>query len=61
MIRRISVKSCLLAAMHVTTALWTADAMTEWRYFDLEALIHGGAISPRHVRLPSSIHSPGAM
>lgn len=35
----------LLAAMHVTAALGTADAMIEWRYFDLEAHIYGGALS----------------
>lgn len=34
----------LLAAMHVTSALGTADAMIEWRYFDLEANIFGGAL-----------------
>ena len=36
----------LLAAIHVTAALGTADAMIEWRFFDLEAQLYGGAISP---------------
>jgi L-alanine-DL-glutamate epimerase-like enolase superfamily enzyme len=31
----------LLAAIQVTAALGTADAMIEWRYFDLEAQIYG--------------------
>jgi L-alanine-DL-glutamate epimerase-like enolase superfamily enzyme len=26
--------------------------MIEWRYFDLEAHIYGGAFSPHHGRLP---------
>ena len=41
----------LLAAMHVTAALGTADAMIEWRYFDLEAKIYGEALSTCHGRV----------
>ena len=37
----------LLAAVHVTAALGTADAMIEWRFFDLEAQLYGGRFSPR--------------
>jgi L-alanine-DL-glutamate epimerase-like enolase superfamily enzyme len=37
----------LLAAIHVAAALGTADAMIEWRFFDLEAQLYGGAISPK--------------
>jgi len=48
----------LLAAMHVTAALGSADAMIEWRYFDLEAQIFGGALSPCHGLL-SVPQSPG--
>jgi L-alanine-DL-glutamate epimerase-like enolase superfamily enzyme len=36
----------LLAAIHVIAALGSADAMVEWRYFDLEAQLYGGLISP---------------
>jgi len=36
----------LLAAIHVTAALGTADAMVEWRYFDLEAQLYGGVLTP---------------
>ena len=36
----------LLAAIHVTAALGSGDAMVEWRYFDLEAQIYGGLLSP---------------
>lgn len=31
----------LLAAIHVTAVLGTAEAMIEWRYFDLEAPLYG--------------------
>jgi L-alanine-DL-glutamate epimerase-like enolase superfamily enzyme len=41
----------LLAALHVTAALGTADSMIEWRYFDLEAQIYGGALSTQRGRL----------
>ena len=36
----------LLAAIHVTAALGTPDAMIEWRYSDLEALPYGDAVAP---------------
>ena len=36
----------LLAAIHVTAALGTADAMIEWRYFDPEAQLYGGVLTP---------------
>lgn len=36
----------LLAAIHVTAVLGTADAMIEWRYFDLEAQLYGGVLTP---------------
>jgi L-alanine-DL-glutamate epimerase-like enolase superfamily enzyme len=41
----------LLAAIHVAAALGTADTMIEWRWFDLEATIHGGTLSPKHGRI----------
>lgn len=41
----------LLAAIHTTAALGTADAMIEWRYFDLEAQLYGGALVPVNGRL----------
>jgi L-alanine-DL-glutamate epimerase-like enolase superfamily enzyme len=34
----------LLAAIHGTAALGTADSMVEWRWFDLEATIYGEAL-----------------
>jgi L-alanine-DL-glutamate epimerase-like enolase superfamily enzyme len=34
----------LLAAIHVTAVLGTAEAMIEWRYFDLEAHVYGDAL-----------------
>jgi L-alanine-DL-glutamate epimerase-like enolase superfamily enzyme len=37
----------LLAAIHVTAALGTADSMIEWRWFDLEATIYGDKLSPK--------------
>ncbi len=36
----------LLAAIHATAALGTADTMIEWRYFDLEARLYGDALLP---------------
>ena len=47
----------LLAAIHVTAALGIADAMIEWRFFDLEAQLYGDAISPKG-RIPVPQH-PG--
>ena len=38
----------LLAAIHATAALGMPDAMIEWRYFDLEAQLYGGALVPVH-------------
>ncbi len=42
----------LLAAIHATAALGTADAMIEWRYSDLEAHIYAGALVPARGRIP---------
>jgi len=39
----------LLAAIHATAALGTADSMIEWRWFDLEAKIYRGKLSRRPV------------
>jgi L-alanine-DL-glutamate epimerase-like enolase superfamily enzyme len=41
----------LLAAIHVSAALGTADTMIEWRFFDLEAQIYGGALAPKDGRI----------
>jgi L-alanine-DL-glutamate epimerase-like enolase superfamily enzyme len=41
----------LLANIHTTAALGTADAMIEWRYFDLEAQIYGGRLNPANGRI----------
>ena len=41
----------LLAAIHATAALGTADSMIEWRLFDLEATIYGHALSPKGGRI----------
>jgi L-alanine-DL-glutamate epimerase-like enolase superfamily enzyme len=41
----------LLAALHATAALGTADAMIEWRCFDLEAQLYGGALAPERGRI----------
>jgi L-alanine-DL-glutamate epimerase-like enolase superfamily enzyme len=41
----------LLAAIQVTAALGGADAMIEWRWFDLEASIYGDALAPRNGRI----------
>jgi len=41
----------LLAAIHATTAMGTADAMIEWRRFDLEAQPYGGVLSPQRGRI----------
>jgi L-alanine-DL-glutamate epimerase-like enolase superfamily enzyme len=41
----------LLASMHVTAALGTADAMIEWRYFDLEAPVYAGGLVQKHGRV----------
>jgi L-alanine-DL-glutamate epimerase-like enolase superfamily enzyme len=41
----------LLAAIHATAALGSADSMIEWRYFDLEAQTYGGALMPTNGRI----------
>ncbi len=41
----------LLAGIHVTAALGTADSMIEWRFFDLEAQIYGGALTTKDGRV----------
>jgi L-alanine-DL-glutamate epimerase-like enolase superfamily enzyme len=41
----------LLAAIHATAALGTADSMIEWRWFDLEATIYGRALRPERGRI----------
>jgi L-alanine-DL-glutamate epimerase-like enolase superfamily enzyme len=41
----------LLAAIHAMTALGTADSMIEWRCFDLEAQLYGGALAPKGGRI----------
>src|SRR5262249_9385695 len=44
--------SGLLAAIHATAALGNADAMIEWRRFDLEAQLYGGVLAPQRGRIP---------
>jgi L-alanine-DL-glutamate epimerase-like enolase superfamily enzyme len=41
----------LLAAIHATAALGSADSMIEWRWFDLEATIYGAALEPKRGRI----------
>ncbi len=41
----------LLAAVHVTAALGTGDAMIEWRHSSLEAWVYGAAFKPEHGRI----------
>ena len=41
----------LLAGIHATAALGTADSMIEWRCFDLEAQLYGGALTPESGRI----------
>lgn len=41
----------LLAAIHASAALGSADALVEWRYFDLEAQLYGGAVAPYQGRI----------
>ncbi|MGB3894809.1 mandelate racemase/muconate lactonizing enzyme family protein [Mycolicibacter sinensis] len=41
----------LLAAIQVAAALGGADAMVEWRWFDLEASIYGDALAPANGRI----------
>jgi len=42
----------LLAAIHATAALGTADAMIEWRRFDLEAQLYDGVLAPQRGHVP---------
>lgn len=48
----------LLAAIHTTVALGTAETMIEWRVFDLEAQLYTGALAPKDGRVPVP-HKPG--
>jgi len=41
----------LLAAVHATAALGTADSMIEWRYTDLQARVYGEAVLPGDGRI----------
>jgi len=41
----------LLAAIHATAAFGTADAMIEWRVFDLENHVYGDALAPTRGRI----------
>jgi L-alanine-DL-glutamate epimerase-like enolase superfamily enzyme len=41
----------LLAAIHATAALGTADAMVEWRHSDLEARIYGDSLTTEQGRV----------
>jgi L-alanine-DL-glutamate epimerase-like enolase superfamily enzyme len=41
----------LLAAIHATAALGTADSMIEWRFFDLEANVLGDALTVKDGRV----------
>jgi L-alanine-DL-glutamate epimerase-like enolase superfamily enzyme len=41
----------LLAAIHATAALGTADSMIEWRWFNLEASIYGDALRTKQGRI----------
>jgi L-alanine-DL-glutamate epimerase-like enolase superfamily enzyme len=41
----------LLAAIHATAALGTADSMIEWRYFDLEASVYGDTLIVKNGRV----------
>ena len=41
----------LLAALHATAALGTADSMIEWRWLDLEAPVYGDSLTPNAGRI----------
>lgn len=45
----------LLAAIHASAALGSAESMIEWRYFDLEAQLYGSALLPTdgHIAVPA--------
>jgi hypothetical protein len=40
------------------SGLGTIESMVEWRWFDLEAIIYGDALTPRRGRIPV-LHGPG--
>lgn len=44
----------LLAAIHASAALGTAESMIEWRYFDLEAQLYGTGLTVERgqIRVP---------
>jgi len=42
----------LLAAIHVTAALGTAESLIEWRLSDLDAWVYGKALVPEAGRIP---------
>ncbi|HLZ65529.1 MAG TPA: mandelate racemase/muconate lactonizing enzyme family protein [Aliidongia sp.] len=42
----------LLAAIHASAALGSAESMVEWRYFDLEAQLYGSALLPVDGHIP---------
>jgi L-alanine-DL-glutamate epimerase-like enolase superfamily enzyme len=42
----------LLAAIHVTAALGTADSLIEWRYSDLQEWPYGKELAPQGGRIP---------
>ena len=48
----------LLAAIHTTAALGSADSMIEWRWFNLETTIYGAALQPSRGRIAVP-HGPG--
>jgi L-alanine-DL-glutamate epimerase-like enolase superfamily enzyme len=48
----------LLAAIHATAALGTVESMIEWRCFDLEAQLYGGAVAVESGRI-SVPQTPG--
>lgn len=48
----------LLAAIHATAALGTADSMIELRWFDLEASLYGDAFTPKEGQIPV-LQGPG--
>jgi len=45
----------LLAAIHTSAALGSGESMIEWRRFDLEAQLYGGALLPvdGHIPVPA--------
>ncbi|WP_087003255.1 mandelate racemase/muconate lactonizing enzyme family protein [Rhizobium sullae] len=47
----------LLASIHATAALGDNGSMVEWRYFDMEADLYGGALRPRdgYIYMPTGL------